>query len=142
MALFLGSFELAIETYKRAIEYFPDNPDLLTTLGLLYLQTGDFQKAFENLGSALSFDPTHSKAILAAGSIIQTHGDFEVALTKYRISALKTKESAPLWNNIGMCFFGKKKYVAAISCLKRANYLAPFDWKVRSFQIYIDLIFS
>ena len=30
----------------------------------------------------------------------------------------------------GMCFFGKKKYVAAISCLKRANYLAPFDWKI------------
>lgn len=59
-----------------------------------------------------------------------------------------------------MCFFGKKKYVAvsvsslrihscrywvcpacpsliecprllqAISCLKRANYLAPFDWKI------------
>ena len=31
---------------------------------------------------------------------------------------------------LGMCFFGKKKYVAAISCLKRANYLAPFDWKI------------
>ena len=29
-----------------------------------------------------------------------------------------------------MCFFGKKKYVASISCLKRANYLAPFDWKI------------
>lgn len=29
-----------------------------------------------------------------------------------------------------MCFFGKKKYVAAISCLKRANYLAPFEWKI------------
>ena len=29
-----------------------------------------------------------------------------------------------------MCFFGKKKYVAAIACLKRANYLAPFDWKI------------
>ena len=29
-----------------------------------------------------------------------------------------------------MCFFGKKKFVASISCLKRANYLAPFDWKI------------
>lgn len=29
-----------------------------------------------------------------------------------------------------MCFFGKKKFVAAIACLKRANYLAPFDWKI------------
>ena len=39
-------------------------------------------------------------------------------------------ESPQLWNNIGMCFFGKKKHVAAVSCLKRAGYLAPFDWKI------------
>ena len=78
------------------------------------LQIGQFQKAFENLGSALTFNPTNVKAILAAGSIIQHHGDFDVALTKYRVAAQQTPESAPLWNNIGMCFFGKKKYVAVI----------------------------
>lgn len=52
------------------------------------------------------------KAILAAGSMMQTHGDFDVALTKYRVVACAVPESPPLWNNIGMCFFGKKKYVA------------------------------
>ncbi|KAI6241554.1 TPR-REGION domain-containing protein [Aphelenchoides fujianensis] len=29
-----------------------------------------------------------------------------------------------------MCFLGKGKLVAAISCLKKANYLTPLDWKV------------
>ena len=29
-----------------------------------------------------------------------------------------------------MCFFGKGKFVAAISCLKRAVYLTPFEWIV------------
>uniref|UniRef100_A0A8D9DV85 Bardet-Biedl syndrome 4 protein homolog n=2 Tax=Cacopsylla melanoneura TaxID=428564 RepID=A0A8D9DV85_9HEMI len=29
-----------------------------------------------------------------------------------------------------MCFFSKKKFVAAISCLKRAIYLSPLDWKI------------
>ena len=52
------------------------------------------------------------QAILAAGSMIQSHGDYDVALTKYRIAAAATPESPHLWNNIGMCFFGKKKYVA------------------------------
>ena len=56
--------------------------------------------------------------------------DYDVALAKYRLAAQSIPESPPLWNNIGMCFFGKKKFVAAISCLKRANYLAPFDWKI------------
>ena len=39
-----------------------------------------------------------------------------------------TPSSAQLWNNIGMCFFGKQRYVAAIACLKRALYLDPFEW--------------
>ncbi|CAB4013157.1 Bardet-Biedl syndrome 4 [Paramuricea clavata] len=120
----------AIEVYKHAVEYSPENPDLMTTLGLLFLQVGQTQKAFEHLGNALTYDPTFAKAILAAGSIIQLHGDYDVALTKYRVAAAATPESAQLWNNIGMCFFGKKKHIAAISCLKRAAYLAPFEWKV------------
>jgi len=54
----------------------------------------------------------NSQAILAAGSMMQTHGDFDVAMNKYRVAACAVPESPPLWNNIGMCFFGKKKYVA------------------------------
>ncbi|XP_012996875.1 Bardet-Biedl syndrome 4 protein isoform X1 [Cavia porcellus] len=128
--LLQGDVDKAIEIYKKAVEFSPENMELHTTLGLLYLQLGVYQKAFEHLGNALTYDPTNYKAILAAGSMMQTHRDFDVALTKYRVVACAAPESPPLWNNIGMCFFGKKKYVAAISCLKRANYLAPFDWKI------------
>uniref|UniRef100_T1J508 Uncharacterized protein n=1 Tax=Strigamia maritima TaxID=126957 RepID=T1J508_STRMM len=120
----------AVELYKTAIENVSDSPELTTTLGLLYMQMGAYQKAFEQLGSALANNPTHTRAILAAGSMMQSHGDYDVALSKYRVAAKQIPESSPLWNNIGMCFFGKKKFVAAISCLKRANYLAPFDWKI------------
>ncbi|XP_015727860.1 Bardet-Biedl syndrome 4 protein isoform X1 [Coturnix japonica] len=125
-----GETEKAIEVYKKAVEFSPENTDLLTKLGLIYLQLGDYQKAFEHLGKALTYDQGNYKATLAAGSMMQAHGDYDVALSKYRAVASSMPESPPLWNNIGMCFFGKKKYVAAISCLKRANYLAPFDWKI------------
>jgi len=63
----------------------------------------------------MAFEPTNVKAILAAGCMLQLHGDFDVALIKYRVAAVETPESGPLWNNIGMCFYGKKKYVA-VSC--------------------------
>lgn len=52
------------------------------------------------------------QAILAAGSIMQCHSDYDVALSKYRTAAQASPESPHLWNNIGMCFYGKKKYVA------------------------------
>lgn len=128
--LLQANTEKAIEVYKSAVEFSPENTELLSTLGLLYMQLSKYQKAFEHLGNALTYDPNNFKAILAAGSMMQTHGDYDVAMNKYRVAAHAVPESPPLWNNIGMCFFGKKKYVAAISCLKRANYLSPFDWKI------------
>ncbi|KAJ9472868.1 Bardet-Biedl syndrome 4 protein-like protein [Diplonema papillatum] len=118
----------AIEVYLEALDYSPENPELLTTVGLLYLRLSENFKAFDYLGNSLTHDPKNPKTILAAGSIIQDHSDMDVALTKYRIAAVQTPNSAQLWNNVGMCFFGKQFYIAAISCLKRALYLAPFEW--------------
>lgn len=97
----------------------PEDPDLLTTLGLLHLQLGEPQQAFEALGGALTFDPNHGMAILAAGCMMQEHGDFDVALSKYRVAATSLPESPQLWNNIGMCNFGKKKFVAVSSIVAR-----------------------
>jgi Tfp pilus assembly protein PilF len=44
--------------------------------------------------------------------LFQNHQEFDVALSKYKIAAQYLPESISLWNNIGMCFFEKKKYVA------------------------------
>lgn len=60
---------------------------------------------------------------MAAGSMMQQHSDFDVALNKYRIAASEVPESAPIWNNVGMCFYGKKKYVAVS---KFMDYLLNF----------------
>jgi len=124
----LEDYKSAINVYLEALEYSPENPDMLTTVGLLYLRLGENYRAFEFLGNALAHDPKNAKTILAAGSIIQDHSDMDVALTKYRVAAVRTPNSAQLWNNIGMCFFGKQRFVAAIACLKRALYLDPFEW--------------
>jgi len=124
----LGKHEAAIDMFLEALEFSPENPVLLTTVGLLYLRIEENFKAFDYLGNSLTYDPRNPKTILAAGSVIQDHGDMDVALVKYRVAAVKTPNSAQLWNNIGMCFFGKQKYVAAIACLKRSLYLDPFQW--------------
>lgn len=83
-----------------------------------------------NLFFSLCF---HSQAILAAGSMMQTHGDFDVAMNKYRVAACVVPESPPLWNNIGMCFFGKKKYVAV------SNTVLFLTWTQYCFLIIFSL---
>ncbi|MEW5315332.1 MAG: hypothetical protein WDW38_006772 [Sanguina aurantia] len=124
----MDDYATAIEVYAEALEHSPENSDILTTLGLLYLRTNENTKAFAYLGTSLTFDPKNARTILAAGSIIQDHSDMDVALVKYRVAAVQTPNSPQLWNNIGMCFFGKQRYIAAIACLKKALYLGPFEW--------------
>eukprot|EP00051_Salpingoeca_urceolata_P013723 m.173636 g.173636 ORF g.173636 m.173636 type:complete len:106 (-) comp17874_c0_seq3:73-390(-) len=84
----------------------------MTTLGLLHLDNGRTARAFELFGAALSYDPRDTKALLGAGFVIQSAEDYDVALIKYRVSAVHTPDSPELWNNIGLCFFGKGKHVA------------------------------
>eukprot|EP00357_Protocruzia_adherens_P018472 CAMPEP_0115007542 /NCGR_PEP_ID=MMETSP0216-20121206/21264_1 /TAXON_ID=223996 /ORGANISM="Protocruzia adherens, Strain Boccale" /LENGTH=425 /DNA_ID=CAMNT_0002374549 /DNA_START=39 /DNA_END=1316 /DNA_ORIENTATION=- len=121
-------FPNAIEVFDEALEFSPENPEILTTMGLLHLRQGQHNEAFVHLGNSLTLDPKNPKTILATGSIIQDRGDHDAALIKYRIAAVHNTNSAQLWNNIGMCFFGKQKYVAAVACLKKALYLDPFEW--------------
>jgi len=118
----------AIQTYLEAVDYSPENTEILTTLGLLHLNMGQMYKAFDYLGNSLTRDNMDPKTILAAGSVIQDHGDMDVALSKYRAMAQKAPNSPQMWNNVGMCFFGKCQYVSAIICLKRALSLSPFEW--------------
>jgi len=73
---------------------------------------GHTPQAFEALGNALTFSPMHGPAVLAVGSMMQEHGDYDVALSKYRVAAQSLPESPQLWNNIGMCNFSKKRYIA------------------------------
>eukprot|EP00736_Rhodelphis_marinus_P012995 Rmarinus@m.5854 len=124
------NYKQAIEVYLEALEFSPENPEILTTVGLLYLRLGENFRAFDFLGNSLAHDTKNPKTILALCSIIQDHSDMDVALIKYRVAAVQTPNSAQLWNNIGMCFFGKQRYVAAITCLKKALYLDPFEWIV------------
>ena len=77
----------AVETYLEALEFSPENPELLTTIGLLYLRMGENFRAFDFLGNSLTHDATNAKTILAAGSIIQDHSDMDVALIKVLLLA-------------------------------------------------------
>jgi Bardet-Biedl syndrome 4 protein len=75
------------------------------------------------------------KAVLGIASISQEKGNYEVALIKYKIASFSNPNSPMIWNNLGLCFFAKQKYMAvifrlikAITSLKKANYLDPFEW--------------
>ncbi|XP_011138957.1 Bardet-Biedl syndrome 4 protein [Harpegnathos saltator] len=117
----------ARNAYTTALNGNPESIDAATELGLLYLKIGDTQRAFQQFGAALAHSPNCVNAILPMAYIMQNHREYDVALSKYKVAAQTIPESSVLWNNIGMCLYGKQKYVAAISSLKRAHYLSPLS---------------
>jgi Bardet-Biedl syndrome 4 protein len=123
-----GDLEGALNVYAEALEYAPTSTEVLTAMGLLHYKMGDTARAFECLGNSLTHDPSDARAALAAAAIIEEAADYDVALVKYRVAAARTPNSAALWSNVGMCFFGKGKAIAAIACLQRAQFLDPFSW--------------
>lgn len=76
-----GNLEAALSTYMDALEHSPDNPDILTTLGITFLRLGDNQRAFDSLGSSLLHDPRNPRTLLAVGSIIQVCSAWPAPLT-------------------------------------------------------------
>jgi hypothetical protein len=53
---------------------FPENADLLSSLGVLYMKSGKDTLSFSRLSSALAFDSKHSKAVVATASMMQVSG--------------------------------------------------------------------
>ncbi|XP_016767910.1 Bardet-Biedl syndrome 4 protein homolog isoform X1 [Apis mellifera] len=123
LCLFENHVTEAQNAYTTALNENPESIEAATELGLLYLKIGDVQRAFQQFGTAIAHSPNYAKAILPVAYIIQNHQEYDVALSKYKQAAQSIPESYVLWNNVGMCFYGKQKFVAAISCLKRAHYL-------------------
>ncbi|XP_017758735.1 PREDICTED: Bardet-Biedl syndrome 4 protein homolog [Eufriesea mexicana] len=113
----------AQNAYTAALSGNPESIKAASALGLLYLKINDVQRAFQQFGNAVAHSPHCTKAILPIAYIIQNHQEYDVALSKYKLASQSIPESYALWNNVGMCFYGKQKFVAAISCLKRAHYL-------------------
>lgn len=43
---------------------------------------------------------------------MQSRNDVDGALNKYKLIDVDSQKSAEIWNNVGLCFYKKKKFIA------------------------------
>ena len=123
-----GNKDQAIQRFEDALKLSPDDNNLMSTLGSLYLKAKDSEKAIDYFNKVLEVDKKYSKSLLGLAAINQLNGKFEEAYELLSMGYSSNNNSAYLWNNLGMWFFAKEKKIFAATCLKRALYLAPFEW--------------
>nr|XP_014096723.1 Bardet-Biedl syndrome 4 protein homolog isoform X1 [Bactrocera oleae] len=124
------NYTRAIEVLENCLLLSPENIEVLTEIGVLYLKINDSQKAFARLSEVIALDRKCPKGLLAYGAILQSRNDVDGALEKYQEIALTEPDIPELWNNIGLCFFKKKqqKVIAAISSLRKSIWLSPLNY--------------
>ncbi|XP_031616366.1 Bardet-Biedl syndrome 4 protein homolog [Contarinia nasturtii] len=118
----------AIEMLENVRQITTENIDILTEIGILYLRINDTKGAFDKLFEVTKLHENCPKALLALGSILQSKNDVDGALNKYKLIDTDNQKGAEIWNNVGLCFYKKKKFIAAISCLKKAVWLEPTNF--------------
>ncbi|XP_055381761.1 Bardet-Biedl syndrome 4 protein homolog [Condylostylus longicornis] len=121
-------YNKAIEILENCLQIVPENQEILTEIGVLYLKVNDPQRAFDKLIEVTSINDKFSKGLLAFGAILQSRNDIGGALAKYTKISGEEYECAELWNNIGLCFFKKNKLIVAISCLRKSVWISPTNY--------------
>lgn len=54
----------------------------------------------------------------------------ETLIEELKGSQISCWDSASLWNNLGICYLVKKKFIACLSCLMKASQLNALDWRI------------
>ncbi|GMS89340.1 hypothetical protein PENTCL1PPCAC_11515, partial [Pristionchus entomophagus] len=126
----LGDLASAVAVYRSIIELEHEESGNYIEMGKLLLRMEDDEEGFAMFARALGYSSANPEALLGVGYVMQKNGDHDVALNKYRISAATNVYDGCLWNNIGMCLYAKGKFVSGISCLKKAAFLNPLEYKI------------
>lgn len=75
-----NKFDEAIEDYKTAIKYDPENVVLWHNLSLCHIQKEDYEAAKEDLGTLLTIAPRYTRAYLMRGEVSLKQNDTIQAL--------------------------------------------------------------
>ncbi|KAI8039824.1 Bardet-Biedl syndrome 4 protein homolog isoform X1 [Drosophila gunungcola] len=122
-------YQKAIDILETCLHLTPENSEVLIEISVLYLKINETQKAHDRLAEVVSIERKCSpKGLLAFGAILQSRNDVDGALSKYSQIANAEPEIAELWNNIGLCFFKKQKFILAISSLRKSVWLSPLNY--------------
>ncbi|XP_062128736.1 Bardet-Biedl syndrome 4 protein homolog isoform X2 [Drosophila sulfurigaster albostrigata] len=122
-------YQQAIDVLEACLHLTPENAEVLTEISVLYLKINETQRAYDRLTEVVNIERKCTpKGLLALGAILQSRNDVDGALGKYSQIADAEPEIAELWNNIGLCFFKKQKFIVAVSSLRKSIWISPLNY--------------
>jgi tetratricopeptide (TPR) repeat protein len=121
----MGKLAEAESLYKTLLSFFPNQVELLSTLGTLLLQQGRHDEGFKQLKKSLSINPQQSAALYNMGVELQKLTRLDEALQVYEQAIVLNPNDINSLINRGNTLKDLKKYREAIASFERALVLNP-----------------
>ena len=111
--------------YKTLLSYFPNQVEILTTLGIVLLQQGRSEAGFQQLKKSLSLNPNQPAALYNMAVELQKLTRLDEALACYDQTLRLNPQDINALINRGNTLKDLKQYQEAIASFERALALQP-----------------
>lgn len=127
----LGRLDDATEMLERAIKQYPEQADLLFTMGVYLEQSGDIDRCIEYMKETIALDQSYSSAYNYIGYIYAERGENLKEAEALLLKALELKpgEGAYL-DSLGWVYFQQGKFDKALKMLLQASEKIATDYVV------------
>ncbi|MBN1930576.1 MAG: DUF115 domain-containing protein [Desulfobacterales bacterium] len=120
-------FTKAINTYKKALIYSPNNPQLHIFVADTYFAQGDFSSGIKHLNEAVTLDRSYAKYWEHIGDNLRRAGQDSDAVYAYEQSFIVLPEKISLIKKIGDCYLTLGKLEAAYEAYRQFKFKLEID---------------
>ncbi len=115
-----GELEKAIESFKLALEYKPDNSKAFYNLGKIYYDQGQKDLSLSYYKDAARLNPNDSLSLLGIGLLYYEKGDFNNAVRYYNKAIVAAPHFGAVYFNRGTMYGQNKQYEKSLQDLTMA----------------------
>ena len=121
----LNHYDIAIESYDKAIKIDPSYIDALVNRGSAFQEKGELDEAIFCFQKTLTLKPNHPFAYFNMGNALHGKGELDAAVESYQ-NALKIRPNyAETYFNMGNIFNSKGEFHAATNNYKQVLKIEP-----------------
>ncbi len=121
----LGDVAQAADSYRRAVDLFPEYPEAWSGLGLALGRGNRLPQAEQACQRALALNPDSAQTWGNLGKIHYLEGEAARALSDYRNGLERDPDWAEGWANLGALYFNARRPDLALPPVRRALAIDP-----------------
>ncbi|MBM4054904.1 MAG: tetratricopeptide repeat protein [Planctomycetes bacterium] len=111
-------YEKAIVTFTNAVNEYPSNKQIRSSLALAYKNAGNYEKAIIEYRTLLAEDPENAVLRNNLGTVYYRKGEYDAAIEEYKKAIVFDNGLTAAYGNIGLIFLEKGNIEEAVYYLE------------------------